>query len=296
MKKKIFINLLFFTFLSSCSFATMPQLSNMAQLDLPIKFERPSEKRFKEAFKKYENKQKRRKRNKRILVGTAVGAGAAAITAMIISHNCKSKKNRKNKKNKDSSDSEKNDVNTLWGKAMQTVLIGVILPPALLLGNSLVGIGKDLASFLFGKIWLAGKDDTKIHLLALAQRIDLSLNRIKTATQELQKREPEDQFFKHYLIELKDSFDLFIKSLEKFCAILFFDIKNNHGKDEAASCLMMVDRLFFFCKKTAENFEENINKDKWEGFSEETPELITSLKRESLGLINYFSSFAKNSP
>lgn len=143
------------------------------------------------------------------------------------------------------------------------------------LGFACFNLAKDLGARLLSRLW-EKNDITVVHLFPLAKRIEYSLDRLACSMEELNKYSEGTFLFNHYYSEIEDAFTLLIRTLEKFCGILSYELKNIYGTDDASlqDATKSIEKLFFFSGQLALEIETDLNKADWAGFRKETFDML----------------------
>ncbi|MCK4517741.1 hypothetical protein KAT92_03135, partial [Candidatus Babeliales bacterium] len=150
-------------------------------------------------------------------------------------------------------------------------------------------------SYVFSGIF--GKNLTSLRpARAMIKRIYNTQTRIDFAVQSLREQHGDEASFQFQLEELASAFSLFIRSLEKCCAIITVELQAKLKSEDPVlqHWADAADRLFIYCDALASGLQNDVNCSEWNGFSSQTISLLGGLEQMMLGAFGDVAGIGTN--
>lgn len=129
-------------------------------------------------------------------------------------------------------------------------------------------------------------------ITSLVMRLDISLNRLRVALEELHKDDLSPLLKHHYRSEVVSSYQLFILTFERVAAIIMWQANQSDSNRKAIrlDCQTFIKRFFLLCNEAATNLETDLNSKEWNGFSVETIKSVGALGQVSFGFVGDYAA------
>lgn len=264
----LFLTLFIFTCQNIYLSATTDFVKVQQTLEWPITLERPCSERLEAELQDYMEEKRKNNMTSLLKKGAWAGAGAAGFITLGMAGVMAKGMSRAGMYNQGNAQSS-------WDLLKKGTFWALCGGVSIVFLRSAVEFGSFVISKLFSK-----NPHLFLPLLPFAKRMEHALQRLRGAMGELPKHQEGTYFFDHYACEMTDAFTLFVRSLERFCAILFYELKSVHGTKDivVVDCKKHINRMLTFCEQVAQKIESDLNKERWQGFDRSTFDLIEALE------------------
>jgi len=247
------------------------------QIPPVIQFERPDKQRLEQEIATYKQ-EKSRKRIKRVFTHGALGVGG--LTGLVgVGYAMWGSGNKGN------------TTKEFVGKFKDAVSLTLAVSMAGAVVRSIFIFG----AYVLDGLW--GKNITSLRpARTMIKRLDNTLTRIDFAVQSLREQNGDEASFQFQLAELVSSFSLFIRSLEKCCAIITVELQAKLKPEDPVlqNWADAADRLFVYCDALASRLQNDVDCSEWDGFSSQTTSLLGGLEQMMLGAFGDVAGIGTN--
>lgn len=247
---------------------------NAQETPSAIQFERPSKQRLEQEIASY-RKKRQQKRVNEFLGSCAVGAGL--VGTGVAGYKLWNKMDGGERGEIAENNTNKDSFLTSFKNAIVfTFAIGVsgVLLKTLWSSVSYVSTG------------VCGRGVSAIKAVTpLIKRLSNTLTRIDFAVHALKKQQEDDVAFQFQSAELASAFSLFIRSLEKCCAIITVELQTKYQSEDPVlqNWADTADRLLVYCNSLAECLQDDFTSEPWDQFDPQTLLLLGGLEHMMAG-------------